>query len=123
MLQRDTRIHIPPCRIGNNSRAFVNGSPVWRRHTRQVGLPTSLHTTTFRSVTEQITQTLRGTADATSWVMLETVFQYRTLLGKCDLGVGLEWDEIEEVTRIESMFETTIGERRGRRYRRTSVRM
>ena len=55
--------------------------------------------------------------------MLETVFQYRTLVGKCDLGVGLEWDEIEEVTNIESKFETTIGERRGRRFRRTSVRM
>jgi hypothetical protein len=37
-------------------------------------------------------------------------------------GVGSN-GTIEEVTNIESMFETTIGERRGRRFRRTSVRM
>ena len=28
-------------------------------------------------------------------MLLEVVFQYRTLIGKCDLGVGLDWDEIE----------------------------
>lgn len=56
--------------------------------------------------------------------MLETVFQYRTLLGKCDLGVGLEWEEIEEVTNIESMFEATSKDRRQhRRFRREAVCM
>jgi hypothetical protein len=56
--------------------------------------------------------------------MLETVFQYRTLIGKCELGVGLEWEEIEEVTNIESMFEATSQDRRHRRrFRRETVRM
>jgi hypothetical protein len=58
--------------------------------------------------------------------MLETVFQYRTLVGKCDLGVGLDWDEIDEVTSIEAMFEATSEDRRQnafRRFRRETVRM
>jgi hypothetical protein len=38
-------------------------------------------------------------------MVLEVVFQYRTLIGKCDLGVGLDWDEIEQMAAIESAFE------------------
>jgi hypothetical protein len=37
-------------------------------------------------------------------MVVEVVFQYRTLIGKCELGVGLDWDEIERVTAIESIF-------------------
>ena len=54
------------------------------------------------------------------------VFQYRSLVGKCELGVGLEWDEIEAVTRIESAFEPTADDRRmkaGRRFRREQVKV
>lgn len=52
---------------------------------------------------------------------LETVFQYRTLVGKCELGVGLEWDEIELVTQIEARFENT--HRDGRKFRRETVKL
>ena len=54
-------------------------------------------------------------------MLLEVVFQYRTLVGKCELGVGLDWDEIEQVTAIESAFEPTSDDRRmktGRKFRR-----
>src|SRR6266536_613647 len=54
-------------------------------------------------------------------MLLETVFQYRTLIGKCDLGVGLELDEIESVLRIEHAFEAERKD--GRRFRRQVVEM
>jgi hypothetical protein len=59
-------------------------------------------------------------------MLVEVVFQYRTLMGKCDLGVGLDWDEIEQVTAIESAFEPSADDRRmkaGRRFRREPVKM
>lgn len=59
-------------------------------------------------------------------MLVEVVFQYRTLMGKCDLGVGLDWDEIEQVTAIESAFEPTTDDRRmktGRRFRREAVQL
>ncbi len=59
-------------------------------------------------------------------MVVEVVFQYRTLLGKCDLGVGLDWDEIEQVTAIEAAFEPTADDRRmsvGRRFRRETVKL
>ncbi len=69
---------------------------------------------------------MRGTPPAISNLMLvEAIFQYRTLIGKCELGVGLEWDEIEKVGIIESAFEPTKDDRRsgmkGRRFRRETV--
>jgi hypothetical protein len=51
----------------------------------------------------------------------EVIFRYRTLIGKCELGVGLDWDEIEQVTAIEAAFEPSADDRRmkaGRRFRR-----
>ena len=57
-------------------------------------------------------------------MLVEVVFQYRTLIGKCELGVGLDWDEIEQVTAIESRFEPTADDRRmkeGRRFRREPI--
>src|SRR4051812_19703140 len=59
-------------------------------------------------------------------MLVEVVFQYRSLVGKCELGVGLEWDEIEQVTLIESSFEPTSDDRRmkaGRRFRREPVKL
>jgi hypothetical protein len=59
-------------------------------------------------------------------MLVEVVFQYRSLIGKCELGVGLEWDEIEQVTAIESAFEPTADDRRmkhGRRFRREQVKL
>jgi hypothetical protein len=59
-------------------------------------------------------------------MLVEVVFQYRTLMGKCELGVGLDWDEIEQITAIESAFEPTSDDRRmktGRRFRREPVKM
>ena len=59
-------------------------------------------------------------------MLVEVVFQYRTLIGKCDLGVGLGWDEIEQVTAIESAFEPTTDDRRmnaGRRFRREPTKL
>jgi hypothetical protein len=59
-------------------------------------------------------------------MLVEVVFQYRTLVGKCDLGVGLDWDEIEQMTAIESAFEPSSDDRRmkaGRKFRREPVKM
>lgn len=59
-------------------------------------------------------------------MLVDVVFQYRSLIGKCELGVGLEWDDIEQVTLIESSFEPTADDRRmktGRRFRREQVKM
>jgi hypothetical protein len=59
-------------------------------------------------------------------MLVEVVFQYRTLMGKCELGVGLDWDEIEQVTAIESAFEPTTDDRRmkaGRRFRREPIKL
>lgn len=53
-------------------------------------------------------------------MLLETVFDYRTLIGKCDLGVGLDWSEIEHVMRIEDAFMTAVIDRR-RRFSRQEV--
>lgn len=59
-------------------------------------------------------------------MLVEVVFQYRTLIGKCDLGVGLDWDEIEQMTAIESAFEPSSDDRRmnaGRKFRRQAVKL
>lgn len=59
-------------------------------------------------------------------MLVEVVFQYRTLIGKCDLGVGLDWEEIEQVTAIESAFAPSTDDRRmkaGRRFRREPTKM
>jgi hypothetical protein len=59
-------------------------------------------------------------------MLVDVVFQYRSLVGKCELGVGLEWDEIEQVTMIESAFTPTADDRRmkkGRRFRREPVKL
>src|SRR5256885_15375531 len=81
----------------------------------------------FRPLTPGVTDSLRGTRPASAWSMVvEVVFQYRTLIGKCELGVGLDWDEIERVTAIESMFEPSSDDRRmkaGRRFRRESIQL
>jgi hypothetical protein len=59
-------------------------------------------------------------------MLVEVIFQYRTLIGKCDLGFGLDWDEIEQINQIESAFAPTADDRRmrtGRRFRRETVRV
>jgi len=37
-------------------------------------------------------------------VLVNAVYQYRTLIGKSDLGCGLSWDEIDRVTDLEARF-------------------
>jgi hypothetical protein len=55
-------------------------------------------------------------------MLVETVFRYRTLVGKCDLGIGLEWDEIEELAQIAHEF--APGDwRTGRKFRREAVQL
>lgn len=65
-------------------------------------------------------------------MLVEIVFQYRTLIGKCDLGMGLEWDEIEQVAAIEAAFAPTeddarmnarAGKASGRRFRREAIKL
>jgi hypothetical protein len=59
-------------------------------------------------------------------MLVDIVFQYRSLVGKCELGVGLDWDGIEKVTVIESAFEPSTDDRRmkkGRRFRREAVKL
>lgn len=55
--------------------------------------------------------------------MLEVVFRYRSLIGKCDLGYGLDLDEIEEVGAIERDFAPRGERHRGRKFRRTAVKL
>jgi hypothetical protein len=52
-------------------------------------------------------------------VLIEAIHRYRTLLGKCELGMGLDFEEIEEVSNIEATF--VPGGRDGRRFRREKV--
>jgi len=54
-------------------------------------------------------------------MLAAAVFQYRTLQGKCDLGLGLDWDEIEQLSALETTF--TSSTRDGRRFRRERVQM
>ena len=59
-------------------------------------------------------------------MLLDTVFQYRTLLGKCELGIGLDWDEIAELDAIESAFAPSEGDLDdpiGRRFRREPTKI
>lgn len=55
-------------------------------------------------------------------MLVDLVFQYRTLLGKCDLGCGLDWDEIEAMAGLEAAFAPGTDDVRtskgGRRFRR-----
>lgn len=54
-------------------------------------------------------------------MLLETVFEYRTLIGKCDLGVGLDWHDIARVQDIEDSFKSN--RRDGRRFKRHAVKL
>jgi hypothetical protein len=54
--------------------------------------------------------------------MLEDVFQYRTLIGKCELGCGLDWDEIELLSQFERAFAPDDA-RSGRKFRRERVQL
>ena len=59
-------------------------------------------------------------------MLVEVVFHYRTLLGKSELGCGLDWDEIDQLTQIEHAFRPSADDRRmrsGRRFRRDAIRL
>lgn len=58
-------------------------------------------------------------------MIVEAIYRYRTLLGKCDLGLGLDWDEIDQVSIIETAFAPGNDDRLrgGRRFRRESVEL
>ncbi|MDB4957570.1 MAG: hypothetical protein JWO36_5139 [Myxococcales bacterium] len=58
-------------------------------------------------------------------MLVEAVYQYRTLLGKCDLGLGLDWDEMEQVSSIETEFAPSEDDRRkhGRKFRREMTKL
>lgn len=56
--------------------------------------------------------------------MLDLVYQYRVLLGKCTSGAGLTLDEIERFTNLEAGFAAGEDDQRaaeGRRFRRERV--
>jgi hypothetical protein len=55
-------------------------------------------------------------------MVVETVFRYRLLVGKCDLGCGLDWEEIDQIGRIEHAFAADPGDGR-RRFRRQVVNL
>ncbi|HEY6036852.1 MAG TPA: hypothetical protein VIV58_21385 [Kofleriaceae bacterium] len=55
-------------------------------------------------------------------MVVETIFQYRTLIGKCELGVGLDWDEIQIISDIERELVRDSGPS-GRRFKRHAVEM
>ena len=52
-------------------------------------------------------------------MQVETVFEYRTLIGKCELGIGLDWEDIDRVQAIEHQFRP-LG-KDGRKFRRDAV--
>jgi hypothetical protein len=52
-------------------------------------------------------------------MVVEVIFRYRTLIGKCELGLGLDFDEMTQVAAIERAFEGL----RTRRFRRESVEL
>jgi hypothetical protein len=59
-------------------------------------------------------------------MLVEVVYQYRTLVGKCELGLGLDWDEMEQVNVIEHAFAPTADDRRlnaGRKFRREVIKV
>ena len=59
-------------------------------------------------------------------MLVDLIFKYRTLLGKCDLGCGLDWSEIEAMSTIEEAFAPTADDRRmntGRRFRREATKL
>ena len=56
-------------------------------------------------------------------MLVEAIFEYRTLQGKCDLGLGLDWDEIDRVNAIETLFAPGRGDRGGRQFRREQVQL
>ena len=59
-------------------------------------------------------------------MMVETIFQYSTLTGKCDLGIGLSWDEIEQLGELEAQFAPSADDRRmkvGRKFRREAAKL
>jgi hypothetical protein len=52
---------------------------------------------------------------------LDLVFRYRSLLGKCEQGAGLSFDEIDLLTQIEAAFASGEPSRDGRRWKRVAV--
>ncbi len=54
-------------------------------------------------------------------MLVAAIHRYRTLLGKCELGLGLDWDEIDQVTIMEAAFAAPIGGRR--KFRRDRVEL
>src|SRR5690349_4595484 len=54
-------------------------------------------------------------------MLVDDVFQYRTLIGKSELGCGLDWDEIEQVTAMEHAFAPAADQHHRRRFRRAEV--
>jgi hypothetical protein len=44
------------------------------------------------------------------------IYSYRMLVGKCQLGVGLDWDEIEQLDTLESGLAQRSGAREHRRF-------
>lgn len=55
--------------------------------------------------------------------LLDLVFRYRTLLGKCDLAIGLSFDEIDEMCDLEAEFAAEERNQHKRRFRRSPVAM
>jgi hypothetical protein len=57
-------------------------------------------------------------------MLVEVVFQYRMLQGRCELGLGLDWDQIDTITGIEAAFAPSADDRRmanGRTSRREPI--
>jgi hypothetical protein len=83
------------------------------------GVAASPVPTEIRTVIPELRLAARGTTLANPEVVsiVGLVFQYRTLLGKCELGTGLDFDEIDELSGLESQFRA--GE--GRKFHREPV--
>jgi hypothetical protein len=57
--------------------------------------------------------------------LLDLVFRYRTLLGKCELSIGLTLEEIDEMCNLEAVFtsQERLDAHHRRRFRRSPVAM
>jgi hypothetical protein len=56
--------------------------------------------------------------------IVDLVYQYRALAGRCELGAGLEFDDIDQLTQLEARFapgDDDLHARDGRKHRRESV--
>ena len=129
VLGEEVHLHVDT-RSAHSYKQIAQFVALWRQAHRLVTehpATAPVGTTGRHGVSRRYPNGLRGTGPATPWGMLvDIVFEYRTLVGRAELGCGLNWDEIDRVSEIEHAFRPTADDRRmknGRRFRRDAIRL